>query len=75
MRMKIPDIVADNIDEASTAFFQWFDKTHLVSRFACNARVIVDASSNPMVSHVKIAVTKPRINSSSKQTNIASIKW
>ena len=75
MRMIIPDIVADNIDEASTALFQWFDKTHLVNWFPCNTRVIVDASSNPMVCHVKIVVTKPRINSSSKQTNIASIKW
>ena len=27
MRMIIPDIVDDNIDEASTALFQWFDKT------------------------------------------------
>ena len=26
---------------------------HLVSRFACNTRVIVDASSNPPVSNVK----------------------
>ena len=26
---------------------------HLISRFACNTRVIVDASSNPPVSHVK----------------------
>ena len=45
----------------------------MVSRFACNARVIVNVSSNPTVSHVKIAVTKPRINSSIKQTNIASL--
>ena len=27
---------------------------HLVSRFACNARVIVDASSNPPVSRLKL---------------------
>ena len=26
---------------------------HLVSLFACNTRVIVDASSNPLVSNVK----------------------
>ena len=45
---------------------------HLVRRFACNTRVIVDASSNPPVSHVKSLQQKPRINSSSKQTNIAS---
>ena len=31
---------------------------HLVSRFACNTRVIVDASSSPPVSRIKIAVTK-----------------
>ena len=30
----------------------------LVSRFACNTRVIVDASSSPPVSRIKIAVTK-----------------
>ena len=27
---------------------------HLVSRFACNTRVIVDASSNPPVSRLKL---------------------
>ena len=26
---------------------------HLVSRFTCNTRIIVDASSSPLVSHVK----------------------
>ena len=31
---------------------------HLVTRFVCNTKVIVDASSNPPVSHVKIAVTQ-----------------
>ena len=31
---------------------------HLVSRFACNTRVIVDESSIPPVSRIKIAVTK-----------------
>ena len=31
---------------------------HLVSRFACNTRVIVDASSSPTVSRIMIAVTK-----------------
>ena len=39
---------------------------HFVSQFACNARLIVDASSNPTVSCVK----KPRVKSSSKQTEI-----
>ena len=33
-------------------------KAHLVSRFTYNTRVIVDASSSPLVSHIKIAVTK-----------------
>ena len=31
---------------------------HLVSRFACNTKVIVDASSSPPVSRIKIAATK-----------------
>ena len=31
---------------------------HLVSRFACNASVIVDVSLSPPVSRIKIAVTK-----------------
>ena len=31
---------------------------HLVSQFACNTRVIVDASSSTPVSHIKITVTK-----------------
>ena len=31
---------------------------HLVSPFACNTRLIVDASSSPPASRVKIAVTK-----------------
>ena len=31
---------------------------HLVSRFACNTRMIVDASLNLLVSHIKISVTK-----------------
>ena len=43
-----------------------------ISRFTCNTRVIVDASSNPPVSNVKSLYQKPNINSSSKQTNIAS---
>ena len=34
------------------------ETAHLVSRFTCNTKVIVDASSNPPASHVKIAVTK-----------------
>ena len=29
MRMIIADIVADNIEEASTALFQWFDNNLL----------------------------------------------
>ena len=45
---------------------------HLVSRFACNTRVIVDVSSNPPNSNVKSLQQKLNINSSSKQTNIAS---
>ena len=44
----------------------------LACQFAYTTRMIVDASSNTLVSYGKIAVTKPRINSSSKQTNIAS---
>ena len=43
---------------------------YLVSRFACNTRIIVDASSSPLVSHVEIAVTKPKIKSTSKQAKI-----
>ena len=43
-----------------------------ISRFACNTRVIVDASSKPPVSNVKSLYQKPNINSSSKQTKIAS---
>ena len=31
---------------------------HLVSQFACNTRVIIDASSSPSISCVKITVTK-----------------
>ena len=31
---------------------------HLVSRFACNTRVILNASASPPVSRIKIAVTK-----------------
>ena len=31
---------------------------HLVNRLACNTRLIVDASSCPPVSHIKIAVMK-----------------
>ena len=45
---------------------------HLVSRFAYNTGVIVDASSNPPVSNVKSLKQKPSINSLSKETNIAS---
>ena len=37
-------------DEAT----DFYNKNRLVSRFACNARVIVDASSNPLVSHLKL---------------------
>ena len=37
---------------ASFTFLGWL--AHLVSRFACNTRVIVDASSNPPVSHLKL---------------------
>ena len=41
----------------------------LVSRFACNTRVIVDASSNPPVSRLKLLQQrKARIKSSRKQT-------
>lgn len=31
---------------------------HLICRFACNAKVWVDASSSPPISHIKTAVTK-----------------
>ena len=37
------------MDNIFISFFSWF---------ACNARVTVDASSNPLVFLVKIAVTK-----------------
>ena len=41
--------------------------------------MILDANSNPPVSRVKLLKQKPRIESSSKQTNIGiisqSIKW
>ena len=48
---------------------QWL--THLVSRFACNARMIVDVSSTSPASHVnEIAVAKPKIKLTSKQTKI-----
>ena len=30
---------------------------HLVSWFACNTRVIVNASSSPPISHIKVALT------------------
>ena len=40
---------------------------HLVSWFAYNAKVIVEASLYPLVSLFEIAVTKSRIESSSKQ--------
>ena len=43
-----------------------------IHRLACNTRVIVDAISNPPVFNVKLLQQKPSINSSSKQTNIAS---
>ena len=33
-------------------------QAHLVSRFACNTRVIVDAGSSPPVSRIEIAVTE-----------------
>ena len=45
---------------------------HLVGWFACNARLIVNVSSNPWVFTVKLMYQKPRIKSSSKQTIIAS---
>ena len=48
------------------------NNSELVSRFACNTRVIVDASLNPPVFHGKSLLQKPRIPSSRKQTNIAS---
>ena len=51
------DVIQVNIDVFS-ALNSVSNHLHLVSRFACNTRVIVDASSNPPVSHVKIAVTK-----------------
>ena len=35
-----------------------------------NELMIVDTSSSPPVSPVKFAVTKPRINSTSKQTKL-----
>ena len=38
----------------------------LVSRFTCNTRVIVDASSSPPVSRVKFLKQKPKIKSTSK---------
>ena len=44
--------------------------THLVSRFAYITRVIVDGTSNPLVSHVKLLQQKWRIISSNKQTEI-----
>ena len=33
-------------------------ESNFVGRFACNTRVIVDASSSPPVSRIEIAVTK-----------------
>ena len=39
-------------------FLRQFLATHLVRRFACNTRVIADASSSPPVFRIKIAVTK-----------------
>ena len=43
---------------------------HLVSRFACNTRVIVNASSSSLDSCLKLLSQKPRIKSSTKQTKI-----
>ena len=42
--------------------------TDLVSRFACNTRVINDASSSPRDFYVKLLQYKPRIKLSRKQT-------
>ena len=47
---------SDVITERSKEYMNHM--THLVSRFACNTRVIVDGSSNPTVSLDQIAVTK-----------------
>ena len=37
-------------------FWRWL--AHLISRFACNTRVIVDETPSPLVSFIKVAVTK-----------------
>ena len=46
----IKDLV-NNIKDNTISEIGWL--AHLVSRFACNTRMIVDASSSPLVSHVK----------------------
>ena len=43
---------------AINQFIQYNELAYLVSRFACNTRMIADASSSAPVSRIKIAVTK-----------------
>ena len=50
--------------------FFWL--AHLVSQFTCSTRVIVGASSNSLVSNVKLLQQKPSINSSSEKIKFAS---
>lgn len=46
-------------------------EANIASWFPCNTRVVVNANSNPLLSHVEISLTKSRIKSS-KQINILS---
>ena len=44
---------SENMEKIDITIYLKKNISHLVSRFACNTRVIIDASSNPPVSNVK----------------------